>query len=68
MCHPCKVFGTQRMLAVNIIISVSLTKGGNESFKNMSHETDSGFELKHHEIGLAVKETQVINGLENHLV
>lgn len=44
MYHFGKVLGTQRVLAVNIIISINIIKGGNDSFKNNPHESDPRFE------------------------
>ena len=43
MYHSGKVLGTQWVLTMNIIISINVIKGGNDSFKNNSHESDSRF-------------------------
>lgn len=44
MYHSSKVLGTQWVLTTNIIISISIMKSGNDSFKNNSHESGSRFE------------------------
>lgn len=44
MYHPSKIVGSQWMLTINTIISVSILKGGDDSFKNNSHESGSWLE------------------------